>query len=75
MRYRVNGRTGQRVRLAAGRYEPLAPATTRSVRLRVSPSVSRGLHKRKPTKVTVQITNNRASQGLAARVERVAKIR
>jgi len=45
------------------------------VRLRVSPSVSRGLHKRKPTKVTVQITNNRASQGLAGRVERVAKIR
>lgn len=68
-------RGNSRVRLAAGRYTPLAPATARSVRLRVGPSIRRRFHKRKPTKVTVQITNSRASRGFAVRVERVAKVR
>lgn len=68
-------RGGGRVRLAGGRYDDMRAGTARRVSLRLGAAARRSVGRRRPRKVTLRISNERAPAGSAARVARVAKVR
>ena len=68
-------RGGGPVRLAGGRYDAMRAGTARRVSLRLGAAARRSVGRRRPRKVTLRISNERAPAGSVARVARVAKVR